>query len=322
MSRADFLRPNGPLPEPRRDVSLPGLPLYSRGKVRDMVDLGDRLLMIASDRISAFDVVMAEPIPGKGYVLTACCELWFEKTRHLVRNHLLSADVADFAAEVRPYRDVLEGRSLLVQRADRIDIECVARGYLAGSGWSEYQQSGTVAGEPLPAGLLESERLSAPRFTPALKSASGHDENISVVRMAALVGEPLTKQLESLTLSLYEFAHEYAAQRGIILADTKFEFGLVEGEIVLIDEALTPDSSRFWPAQGYQPGRAQPSFDKQYLRDFLQASGWNKEPPPPTLPVEVVIQTARKYREAYLRLVEPPGISGDGACGSPVSTSP
>ena len=307
MSRAAFLRPDGPLPPPVAAVELPGVPLLARGKVREMYDLGDRLLMVASDRLSAFDVVMREPIPGKGFVLTACCELWFGLTRDLVPNHLLSAEVADFPVELRAYREELAGRALLVRRARRLDVECVARGYLAGSGWAEYRQYGTLAGEPLAAGLRESEQLPQPRFTPAIKAASGHDQNISVDDMAALIGRTLTDRLQALTLALYEYGHAYARERGIILADTKFEFGLIGDRVVLIDEVLTPDSSRFWPARRYQPGRAQPSFDKQYVRDFLASSGWDKEPPPPALPREVVEQTAGKYREAYLRLAAAPG---------------
>ncbi len=306
MSRAAFLRPGGPLPPARARIDLPGVPLLARGKVREMYDLGDCLLMVASDRVSAFDVVMREPIPGKGYVLTACSELWFGLTRTIVPNHLLTADATEFPTALQPFRELLEGRALLVRRAQRIDIECVARGYLAGSGWAEYRERGTLAGEPLPPGLPESGRLPEPRFTPAIKAASGHDENISVAQMARLVGAELTEQLQALTLALYRFAHDYALPRGIIVADTKFEFGLIDGQITLIDEALTPDSSRFWPAAGYAPGRPQPSFDKQYLRDFLQASGWNKEPPPPALPDEVIQRTAEKYREAYLRLAARP----------------
>jgi phosphoribosylaminoimidazole-succinocarboxamide synthase len=307
MSRASLLRVDGELPSPRFDVSVPEVPLFSRGKVRDMLDLGDALLMVASDRISAFDVVMREPIPGKGIVLTACSELWFAKTGHIVPNHLISARFDDFPSQLDPHRDLLDGRSLLVKRAERVDIECVARGYLAGSGWAEYREHGTLAGERLPAGLRESEQLPEPRFTPAIKAASGHDENISVAHMARLVGSDLTSKLEALTLALYAFAHGYAAERGILLADTKFEFGFVGEELTLIDEALTPDSSRFWPLDGYESGRPQPSYDKQFVRDFLQTTGWNKEPPPPSLPAEVVNGTADRYREAYLRLASKPG---------------
>jgi phosphoribosylaminoimidazole-succinocarboxamide synthase len=268
-----------------------------------MIDLGDHLLMVASDRVSAFDVVMNEPIPGKGIVLTAFSEFWFDHTYHIVPNHLVTADVSEFPASVRPFRDQLDGRAMLVRKAERVDVECVVRGYLAGSAWAEYRRQGTMAGEPLPSGMVESQRLPAPLFTPATKAETGHDENIPMSRMRELVGEPLADRLSEISIALYEFAEEHARQRGIILADTKFEFGLVDGEITLIDEALTPDSSRFWPADSYEPGRPQPSFDKQYLRDYLESTGWNKEPPPPPLPGEVVRQTAEKYREAYQRVV-------------------
>jgi len=305
------LRPGSPLPEALAEVTLPGLPLFSRGKVRTTYDVSAlmpggkdaTLLMIATDRISAFDVVMREPIPAKGYVLTALSEFWFARTGAIVPNHLLAAHVEEFPAELRRFEEQLAGRALLVRRAERIDVECVARGYLAGSGWQEYRERGTLAGEPLPLGLRESERLPEPRFTPAIKAASGHDENISVARMAELVGTELTARLAHLTLALYRFGHAYAVKQGLILADTKFEFGRIGEELILIDEALTPDSSRFWPAAEYRPGGPQPSFDKQYLRDFLLASGWNREPPPPPLPAEVIRQTAEKYREAYVRLV-------------------
>jgi len=261
-----------------------------------------RLLMVASDRISAFDVVMREPIPGKGIVLTALSELWFERTRHLVSNHLLSADPADFPPALQPFRGQLAGRALLVRRAERIDFECVVRGYLAGSAWAEYRRAGTMAGEPLPAGLVESQQLPEPIFTPATKAATGHDENITIDTLASSLGREVTEQLRRTSLDLYTFGAERAAQRGLILADTKFEFGWLDGALILIDEVLTPDSSRYWPADTYQPGRPQPSFDKQYLRDYLESTGWNKEPPPPPLPDDVVRTTAEKYREAYLRL--------------------
>lgn len=268
-----------------------------------MYDLGDRLLMVASDRISAFDVVMREPVPGKGLVLTALSEFWFRATAHLVPNHMLSSDMADLPSELQRHAALLEGRSLLVRKATRVDMECVVRGYLAGSAWAEYRRQGTMAGEPLPPGLVESQRLPEPLFTPATKAESGHDENISVARMQELAGSELTEQLRRYSLQLYGFAENYARSRGIILADTKFEFGLLDGRLILIDEALTPDSSRFWPADTYQPGQPQPSFDKQFLRDYLEHSGWNKEPPPPPLPPEIVQKTAEKYREAYVRLV-------------------
>lgn len=266
------------------------LPLFRRGKVRDMYVLDDKhLLMVASDRVSAFDVVMREPIPGKGVVLTALSKFWFERTRDVVPNH--------FVAE----RDE---RTLLVRRAERIDVECVVRGYLAGSGWAEYRREGTLAGEPLPPNLMESSQLSEPRFTPATKAESGHDENISRAELANRIGADLAQRLEQLSLRLYRAGAEHALKRGLILADTKFEFGFVDGQLILIDEALTPDSSRYWPADQYAPGGPQPSFDKQFLRDFLQLerTGWNKAPPPPELPPEVIQGTADRYHEALMRL--------------------
>lgn len=298
-----WLIPGAPPPPPLVESHLPGIPLLARGKVREMYDLGDQLLMVASDRVSAFDVVMREPIPGKGIVLNALSEFWFRQTAHIVPNHLITADVRAYPPRLQPFAEQLDGRSMLVRRAERIDFECVVRGYLAGSAWAEYQALGTVAGERLPAGLVESERLPRPLFTPATKAATGHDVNITVAQMAATLGEELTRQLAATSIALYEFGERLAAQRGLILADTKFEFGLLDGRLIVIDELMTPDSSRYWPAEGYQPGRPQPSFDKQYLRDYLLAIGWNKEPPPPPLPPEVVRATAEKYREAYLRLV-------------------
>ena len=302
MTKPLYPRGDAPPPPPVASVDLPGVPLFSRGKVREMYDLGDRLLMVASDRISAFDVVMQEPVPGKGMVLTALSEFWFHATRHLIPNHLISADMADLPPELARFAPVLEGRTLIVRKARRIDIECVVRGYLAGSAWAEYRRAGTMAGEPLPPGLVESQKLPEPLFTPATKAETGHDENITIGRMRDLIGSDLTSRLQEASLRLYEFAEAHARQRGIILADTKFEFGLIDGEVVLIDELLTPDSSRFWPADTYRPGEAQPSFDKQYLRDYLESTGWNKEPPPPPLPPEVIQKTAEKYREAYVRL--------------------
>jgi phosphoribosylaminoimidazole-succinocarboxamide synthase len=281
------------------------LALFRRGKVRDMYVADERhLLMVASDRVSAFDVVMNEPIPGKGAVLTALSAFWFRRTRKVVPNHLVTDNADDLDGEVRDFADANAGRWLLVRRAERIDIECVVRGYLAGSGWAEYRRSGTLAGEPLPAGMRESERLDAPRFTPATKAETGHDENISRADLAARIGPELAARLEDLSLRLYAEGAEYARGRGLILADTKFEFGHLDGELILIDEALTPDSSRYWPADQYQPGHAQPSFDKQFLRDFLQleSTGWDKAPPPPKLPPEVIRGTAERYQEALRRL--------------------
>ncbi len=292
----------GPAPTPVAGTDLP-LPRFSRGKVRDMYDLGDRLLMVTSDRISAFDVVMDQLIPGKGVVLTALTEFWLERTRDIVENHLITTDIAAALPELAAAHPELLGRSMLVRKAQRVDIECVVRGYLAGSGWAEYRRAGTLAGEPLPPGLRESDRLPEPRFTPSTKEETGHDVNISVAEMAARIGPALTEQIASTSLRLYAHAEAYGRERGIIIADTKFEFGLLDGRLVLIDEVLTPDSSRFWPADAYRPGGPQPSFDKQYLRDYLEATGWNKEPPPPPLPDDVVRNTAEKYREAYQRLV-------------------
>jgi phosphoribosylaminoimidazole-succinocarboxamide synthase len=281
------------------------LTLFRRGKVRELYVVDDeRLLMVASDRVSAFDVVMAEPIPGKGAVLTALSAFWFRRTRDMVPSHFLSDQPNHLDGQVRAFANSVGGRWLLVRRAERIDIECVVRGYLAGSGWAEYRRDGTLAAEALPRGLGEAERLEEPRFTPAIKAESGHDENISRARLAVLVGGDLAKRLEALSLALYAKGAEHALERGLILADTKFEFGHINGELVLIDELLTPDSSRYWPADGYEVGHAQPSFDKQFLRDFLQleTSGWNKTPPPPTLPAAVIQGTADRYQEALRRL--------------------
>jgi phosphoribosylaminoimidazole-succinocarboxamide synthase len=282
------------------------LPLFRRGKVREMYAVDDdRLLMVASDRVSAFDVVMDEPIPGKGAVLTALSAFWFRKTANLVPNHLISDSVDDLPAQLHAMQETIAGRWLLVRRAERIDIECVVRGFLSGSAWVEYRGLRTVAGEALPAGMVESQRLEKPIFTPAIKAESGHDENISRSRLAEMVGTERARLLENLSLRLYTAGADHAASRGLILADTKFEFGVVDGEVILIDEALTPDSSRYWPADQYAPGGPQPSFDKQFLRDFLQleSTGWNKEPPPPRLPAEVIAGTAARYAEALHRLI-------------------
>ena len=297
-----YLEGTAPAPAPVVQTNLPDVPLFARGKVRDIYDLGDKLLLVTSDRISAFDVVMNEPIPGKGIVLTTLSAFWFEATAGLLPNHYISIDPADFPPELRPYSAMLEGRAMLVKRAQRVDIECVVRGYLAGSAWSEYSKDGRVAGVVLPRGLRESDKLETPIFTPATKSDSGHDINISIEEMKRLVGAELTETLVRKSIDLYNFAETRARSRGIILADTKFEFGLLDGEAIVIDEVFTPDSSRFWPAAEYAPGGPQPSFDKQYLRDYLVSVGWNKEPPPPTLPAEVVARTAEKYREAFVRI--------------------
>ncbi len=284
-------------------MTLAALPLFRSGKVREMYALDEsRLLMVASDRVSAFDVVMTEPIPGKGAVLTALTAFWLRRTAGLVPNHLLSDAPADLPDALRAIEPSIAGRWLLVRRAERIDIECVVRGYLAGSGWAEYRRQGTLAEETLPTGLVESQQLDEPVFTPAIKAESGHDENISRARLASMVGDPLAQQLERLSLQLYAFGAAHAFERGLILADTKFEFGLLDGQVILIDEALTPDSSRYWPADSYQPGGPQPSFDKQFLRDYLESCDWNKAPPPPPLPDWVVEGTAARYAEALRRL--------------------
>ena len=288
---------------PVLDTSLDGLTLVRRGKVRDVYAVDDALVMIATDRISAFDYVLGSGIPDKGRVLTQLSAFWFNRTRHLVPNHLLSTDVATYPAAARPYADLLEGRSMLVRRTTPLQIECVARGYISGSGWKDYQATGELCGVTLPTGLRESDRLPEPLFTPATKAESGHDENISEAQAAAVVGTELLARLKRLTLALYAFGVEHAASCGIILADTKFEFGLTdEGELLLIDEMMTPDSSRYWPADLYAPGGPQPSFDKQYVRDYLESIQWNKQPPVPSLPPDVVSRTRDKYLDAFRRL--------------------
>lgn len=288
---------------PLLQTDLPTVPLFARGKVRDIYDLGDRLLIVATDRISAFDVVMPNGIPDKGRVLTQISLFWFELTRDIVPNHLITADLGEYPPELLPYSDQLAGRSMLVRKARVLPIECVVRGYLAGSGWKEYREKGTVCGIKLPDGLRESERLPFPMFTPATKAVSGHDENISPEQARSLLGEETYREVERISLAVYERAAEHARARGIIIADTKFEFGWSEGQLILVDEVLTPDSSRFWPADEYEPGRPQQSFDKQPVRDYLESIGWDKRPPAPPLPAEVVEGTTRRYREAYRRLV-------------------
>jgi phosphoribosylaminoimidazole-succinocarboxamide synthase len=272
----------------------------ARGKVRDIYDLGDRLLLVASDRLSAFDVVLGDPIPHKGEVLTKLSLYWFELLGGIVPNHLISADVADLPDEFAPHADWLAGRFMLVKKATVFPVECIVRGYLAGSGWAEYRRTGTVSGMRLPVGLTESGRLPQPMFTPSTKAEFGtHDENISVRSMFEIVGEEHGAALQEASVSLYSAARDHAAKRGIIIADTKFEFGLVDGVVTLVDEVLTPDSSRFWPAAIYEPGHGQPSFDKQYVRDWLEATGWDKTPPPPTLPADVIAKTSETYIRAY-----------------------
>ncbi len=283
-------------------TNLPGIQLLGRGKVRDVYAVDDKLLIVASDRISAFDYILATGIPNKGRILTQLSVFWFDFLRDVTPTHFLTASVDEYPAPLRVYKDQLEGRSMLVKRARMFDIECVARGYLAGSGWKEYQQSGTVCGIRLPAGMKESDRLPEPIFTPATKAQSGHDENISFDRVVSAVGGDLAQQLRSLTLQIYSKAAAYAETRGVIIADTKFEFGLAGDTLVLADEVLTPDSSRFWPRATYNPGGAQPSYDKQYVRDYLESIRWNKQPPAPALPPEVAAKTSEKYFEAYMAL--------------------
>jgi phosphoribosylaminoimidazole-succinocarboxamide synthase len=279
------------------ESNLPGIRLLNRGKVRDIYEVGGRLLIVATDRLSAFDVVLPTPIPDKGRVLTQMSLFWFHLLRDVIPNHVVTA--TDFPPELSPYRAQLDGRSMLCRKAKPLPIECVVRGYLSGSGWKDYRATGRVCGISLPAGLRESDKLPKAIFTPATKATSGHDENISFDEAATRIGGELAERLRSVSLEIYHRAAAYAEQRGIILADTKFEFGLDGDELIWIDEALTPDSSRFWPAQGYQPGHAQPSFDKQFVRDYLERVGWNKQPPGPELPAEVVAATQGRYREAY-----------------------
>jgi len=284
-------------------TDFPELKLHASGKVRDVYNLdADRLLFVATDRISAFDYVLATGIPHKGRVLTQISLFWFEFLKNVVPNHLLTADVSQYPAPLQKYADQLRGRSMIVTRADMFPVECVVRGYISGSAWKEYKATGRVCGIELPKGLQESDKLPEPIFTPSTKATSGHDENISFAEMTKLVGAELSGQLRDLTLAVYSKAADYALQKGIIIADTKFEFGRTAHGITLADEVLTPDSSRFWPADKYKPGQSQESFDKQYVRDYLEEIHWNKQPPAPALPVEVARRTSDKYVEAYQQL--------------------
>ena len=296
---------------PSNDVLLntdfPDLELYASGKVRDIYRIdNDHLLFIATDRISAFDYVLATGIPQKGRVLTQLSLFWFDFLKNIVPNHLATADVRQYPKELQKYANQLRGRSMMVMRADMIAIECVVRGYLSGSGWKEYKTNGEVCGIPLPKGLRESDKLPEPIFTPAIKASSGHDENISFEKMVEVAGRELSEQLRDLSIKVYQTAADYAETRGIIIADTKFEFGRTPRGLVLADEVLTPDSSRFWPKDKYQPGGAQESFDKQYVRDYLEAIKWNKQPPAPALPPEVAARTSEKYIEAYTEMTGRP----------------
>lgn len=283
-------------------TEFPDLTLFARGKVRDLYAIEGKLLFVATDRISAFDYVLGTGIPEKGRVLTQLSLFWFDFLKDVVRNHLITADVDQYPQPLRKYAEQLRGRSMLVKKAQMIDIECVARGYLSGSGWKEYQKTGAVCGIKLPAGLKESDKLPEPIFTPATKAVTGHDENISFDEMVKHTGRELAEQLRDLTLKIYSTAADYAAGRGIIIADTKFEFGRTEEGLVLADEVLTPDSSRFWPADKYHPGRAQESYDKQFVRDYLEDIKWNKQPPAPSLPDDVARKTSEKYIQAYRTL--------------------
>ena len=285
------------------ETSLPDMNFMKQGKVRDIYDFGDTLLIVATDRISAFDVVMDDPIPDKGRILTQISAFWFKATDDIIANHMISTSAGAFPPECQPHREILEGRSMWVRKADPLPVECIVRGYLAGSGLKEYRQTGAICGIGLPPGLWESERLPQPIFTPSTKAEGGaHDINISFDQMVEIIGDNLSQQLHDVSLALYEKGREIAEQRGIIIADTKFEFGLIDDELVLIDELLTPDSSRFWPQDRYNPGKPQPSFDKQFLRDYLEGIQWNKQSPAPKLPEKIVNKTAQKYEQALKRL--------------------
>ncbi|HEY3396721.1 MAG TPA: phosphoribosylaminoimidazolesuccinocarboxamide synthase [Armatimonadota bacterium] len=284
------------------ETDLPGAISRRTGKVRDIYDYGDCLLIVVTDRISAFDCVMPNGIPGKGKVLTALSKFWFDQTAAIIPNHVLSTEVSDFPPVVQPYAEILAGRTMMVKKAEVVPIECVVRGYLAGSGWKSYQAGGEVCGHRLPPGLVESDRLPEPLFTPSTKAESGHDENISCAQAAEIVGTEMASALQDTSLALYNFAAEYLASRRLIIADTKYEFGLFEGQLIVIDEMMTPDSSRYWDADKYQPGRGQESIDKQYVRDYLETLDWNKEPPAPVLPPQVVAETRRIYEEALRRV--------------------
>jgi len=284
-------------------TEFPDLPLLLRGKVRDIYDFGDKLLIVATDRISAFDVVMPDPIPDKGKILTKLSKFWFDFVKDIIPNHMISVDVDDFPLGLKKYREILDGRSMLVEKAEPLPIECVVRGYISGSAWEEYKKNGVVCGIKLPDGLEESSKLHEPIFTPATKAKEGHDENITFDDVKRILGQELAERIRAISIEVYKRASEYAEKRGIIIADTKMEFGLKDEKLILIDELLTPDSSRFWPMEDYVPGRAQKSFDKQFLRDYLISIGWNKTPPAPNLPEEIIEKTRRRYIEAYEKLL-------------------
>ncbi len=283
------------------ETELP-LKVFKKGKVRDIYEIDDKLLLIVSDRISAFDFVLHEPIPKKGICLTQISKFWFEYFKNSVPSHLISADVSDFPDELKPYEDILKGRSMLVKIAEVIPIECIVRGYISGSAWKSYQKDGTVCGIKLPEGMRESDKFDEPLFTPSTKADSGHDINISYEEMVDIIGEEDAEKIKELSLKLYNKGAEYACKKGIIIADTKFEFGKIGEQIIVVDEVLTPDSSRFWPADLYEPGKPQPSFDKQYVRDYLTSTGWDKNSSPPHLPENVILETQKKYQEAYEKI--------------------
>ena len=281
------------------EINIPNLKKFKSGKVREVYDLGDQYLFVASDRISAFDVVMPDGIPNKGQVLNMISKFWFNRTNNLVNNHMISTDIEDFPDELNPYKDILNGRSMLVKKAELLPVECIVRGYLIGSGWKEYKQSQTIGGMSLRPGYEMAGKLDEPIFTPSTKADEGHDENISIDEMNDIVGLELGKKLEAISIELYKTAADFALSKGIIIADTKFEFGMINGELTLIDEVLTPDSSRFWPEDSYQPGSSPMSFDKQFVRDYLETLDWDKTPPGPTLPDEILLKSRDKYLEAY-----------------------
>jgi phosphoribosylaminoimidazole-succinocarboxamide synthase len=284
-------------------TNFPDLKLVACGKVRDIYDLGETLLIVTTDRISAFDVIMGEGIPDKGRVLTQISAFWFRQMEDIIPNHIISTDVKDFPIECRKYADILEGRSMLVRKATPLPVECIVRGYISGSGWKDYQKTGAICGIRLPAGLVESAKLEEPIFTPSTKAELGeHDENISFDRCVELVGRETAKKISEVTIAIYKRARDIAGAKGIIIADTKFEYGTCNGELIIIDECMTPDSSRFWPSDRYRSGAAQPSFDKQFLRDYLETLDWGKTAPPPPLPDEIVRKTGEKYLEALVRL--------------------
>ena len=284
-------------------TDFPGLHLLHRGKVRDIYKVGGCLLIVATDRLSAFDVVLPTPIPGKGCILTQMSLFWYEKLKDLVPNHLVQADVTQFPEELKPFSKSLEGRSMLVKEAKPLPVECIVRGYIAGSGWKDYLRTGSVCGIKLPEGMLESQQLPDAIFTPSTKADVGsHDENLSFEQVRKLLGKDVAEKARDISIRLYKIAADYARERGVIIADTKFELGISDGELILIDEVLTPDSSRFWPAEDYSPGRSQPSFDKQFVRDYLESISWDKKPPGPDLPADIIEKTCQRYQEALRRL--------------------